>query len=169
METGEVRVAVRKFDGRLHWHHAMRRLGADEHGVWLGCPAGTVYNRGDEGPIYTTAENRVMLIPPQAWWTALYCAAPAECEVYCDITTPSTWPNATEVTMVDLDLDVWRTRPDGGVELLDLDEFAVHQRQYGYPPQVVRRAEETADWLLAAVQDRVEPFGYAYERWLGEV
>jgi protein associated with RNAse G/E len=165
----EVRVAVRKYDGRPHWHHTMRRLGTDEHGIWLGCPAGTVYYRGDEGPIYTTAEARVMLIPPHSWWTALYCAAPAECEVYCDITTPATWPNPTEVTMVDLDLDVWRTRPNGDVELLDQDEFAVHRRQYGYPPDVARRAEATAGWLLSAVSDRVEPFGYAYQRWLDEV
>lgn len=169
MRPSEVRVAFRKFDGSLHRHHAMRRLGEDEHGVWLGSPVGTVYHRGDEGPIYATAEPRVMLIPPQAWWTALYCASPAECELYCDITTPSTWPNPAEVTMVDLDLDVWRTRPNGVVELLDQDEFAAHQRQYGYPPPVVRRAEETADWLMCAVAHRVEPFGNAYEHWLGKV
>ena len=105
MPEREVLVAVLKYDGRLHWHHTMRRLGADEHGVWLGCPAGTVYHRGDEGPIYATAEARVMLIPRHAWWTALYSAAPAECEVYCDITTPAAWPQPAKVAMVDLDLD----------------------------------------------------------------
>jgi uncharacterized protein len=165
----EVRVAVRKYDGRPHWHHAMRRLGADAHGVWLGSPAGTVYYRGDEGPIYTSAEARVMLIPRDEWWTALYLAAPAECEVYCDVTTPATWPDPAEVTMVDLDLDVWRTRPEGDVELLDQDEFASHRRRYGYPPEVVGRAEATADWLLSAVADRVEPFGRACRRWFDEI
>jgi uncharacterized protein len=166
MEATEVRVAVRKYDGRLHWHHTMCRLGTDEYGTWLGSPAGTVYYRGDKGPIYTSAEARVMLIPRHTWWTALYCAMPAECEVYCDITTPATWPGPTEVSIVDLDLDVWRTRPNGVVELLDQDEFAAHQRKYGYPPEVVSRAEATADWLLSAVADRVEPFGGAHQRWL---
>jgi hypothetical protein len=36
MNVAEVLVSVRKFDGRLHWHHPMVRLGEDEHGVWLG-------------------------------------------------------------------------------------------------------------------------------------
>ncbi|WP_250003683.1 DUF402 domain-containing protein [Actinoplanes sp. M2I2] len=169
MEASEVRVVVRKYDGRLHWHHATQRLGTDEHGIWLGCPAGTVYHRGDEGPIYTSAEARVMLIPRHEWWTALYCAPPAECEVYCDITTPATWPHPAEVTMVDLDLDVWRTRPAGAVEVLDRDEFAVNRRRYGYPPDVVSRAESTAERLRSAVTGRAEPFGEAGQRWLGEV
>lgn len=110
-----------------------------------------------------------MLFPPGAWWTALYSAAPAECELYCDITTPSTWPSPAEVTMIDLDLDVCRTRPNGVVELIDQDQFAAHQRQYECPPQVVRQAEETAHWLMSAVRRRVEPFGNAYEHWLDKV
>jgi protein associated with RNAse G/E len=169
MDTSEVRVVVRKYDGRLHWHHDTRRLGTDEHGTWLGCPAGTVYYRGADGPIYTSAEARVLLIPRNAWWTALYCATPAECEVYCDITTPATWRSPVEVTMVDLDLDVWRTRPNGDVELLDQDEFAERRRRYGYPPEIVSRAEATADWLLSAVADQVAPFGYTYQRWLDRI
>lgn len=169
MESAETRVVVRKYDGRLHWHYPVRRLGADEHGVWLGCPAGTVHSRGDEGPIYTSAEARVLLVPRHAWWTALYCAAPAECDVYCDVTTPASWPDPGEVTMVDLDLDVWRTRPDGDVELLDREEFDVHRRRYDYPPDVVSRAEATADWLLSAVEKGAPPFDGAHHRWLAQV
>lgn len=169
MEDGEVRVAARKYDGSLHWHYSMRRLGTDEHGVWLGCPSGTVVSRGDEGPIYTVAEPRVMLIPSGTWWTAIFCAPPAECEVYCDVTTPVAWPSPHELTMIDLDLDVWRTRPSGAVELLDEDEFALHGRRYGYPPDVVSRASATAGWLLGAVGGRAEPFGEACRRWFGEV
>ncbi len=34
-----------KFDGSLRWHHTMQHLGEDEHGTWLGAPAGTGYHR----------------------------------------------------------------------------------------------------------------------------
>jgi hypothetical protein len=88
MGEAEVRVVVRKLDGSLHWHHVMVWLGEDEFGVWLGAPIGTVYSKGGEGEVYATEERRVMLIPRSAWWTALFQAAPAHLDVYCDVTTP---------------------------------------------------------------------------------
>lgn len=70
--------------------------------------------------------------------------------------------------MVDLDLDVRRRRA-GAVELLDEDEFAVHQVRYGYPPEVIEGARAAADWLTGAVRERVEPFDSAYHSWLAQV
>jgi protein associated with RNAse G/E len=67
--------------------------------------------------------------------------------------------------MVDLDLDVRRRRA-GTVEILDEDEFAVHQVRYGYPPEVIQQARAAAEWLAGALRDRVEPFGTGYRHWL---
>jgi protein associated with RNAse G/E len=72
----EVRVVVRKFDGSLHRHHRMVRLGEDEHGVRLGAPVGTIYDKGERSGVYATEERRVMLFPRDAWWTALFQEAP---------------------------------------------------------------------------------------------
>ena len=166
MTTAEVFVSVRKFDGHLHWHHPMVRLGEDEYGVWLGARVGTVYSKGGVGPVYTTEEPRAMLFPRDAWWTALFPAAPARLDVYCDVTTPSEWPNPAEVTMVDLDLDVCRIRATSVVFVDDEDEFARHQVQYGYPPDVVAQAIAAAEWLTAALRDGAEPFRRQYRRWL---
>lgn len=41
-----VQVNYRKYDGSLHWNLRMRRLGEDEHGVWLGSPAHGVMRKG---------------------------------------------------------------------------------------------------------------------------
>ena len=68
--------------------------------------------------------------------------------------------------MADLDLDVLRLRQDGEVLLVDEDEFADHQVRYGYPAEVIRRAEQAAAWLLEAIRARAEPFGTGYQRWL---
>jgi hypothetical protein len=43
-----IRVVYRKYDGSLHWNYATHRLGEDEHGVWVGAPAGTVVQQRAE-------------------------------------------------------------------------------------------------------------------------
>ncbi|MFJ6012285.1 DUF402 domain-containing protein [Streptomyces sp. NPDC092952] len=166
MTGSEVLMNVRKFDGRPHKKQSLVRLGEDEHGVWLGAPAGTACGVGGVEAVYTTEEARVMLLPRDAWWTALFLAAPARLEFYCDVTTPSEWPSPAEVTMVDLDLDVCRLRGTGAVFIDDEDEFAAHQVRYGYPPEVVARAAGAAEWLAGALREGAEPFGSRFLTWL---
>jgi protein associated with RNAse G/E len=88
--------------------------------------------------------------------------------VYCDVTTPPEWASTGEVSMVDLDLDVVRDR-QGNTGIVDQDEFAEHQIRYGYPADVVDRAERAAEELLAAVSTRVEPFGATGPAWLARL
>jgi hypothetical protein len=57
-----VRVVYRKYDGSLHWHMDLGRLGADEYGTWLGAPAGSQGQRGSEEPV-TFSHAYVLLIP----------------------------------------------------------------------------------------------------------
>ena len=163
----EVRVVFRKYDDSLHWHAKMHRLGEDEHGVWLGAPVGTRWQRNDEQPV-TMNHAHVSLFPRDAWWVASFNSVPAELDVYVDITDAPVWPHAHEVTMVDLDLDVIRIRATRAVEVVDEDEFAVHQVRYAYPDDVVRRARDAADHL-AAVINSSEPFAGAYRPWLALV
>jgi uncharacterized protein len=165
----EVRVVYTKFDGSLHWHHTMRYLGEDEHGTWLGAAAGTPSQRGNEPHIAYFRQPSVELIPVGVWWTAAFTAAPENTEIYCDITSPPEWPEQDRVTMVDLDLDVLRLRANQQVLLVDEDEFAEHRVRYGYPPDVIRNAEQAAAWLQAAIGDGAEPFAGGYQRWLEKV
>lgn len=168
MTGREVRVVYTKYDGSLHWHHTMRYLGTDEHGVWLGARAGTPTRRGSEPPI-TLEQPHVMLMPAGRAWTAAFNGEPARTEIYCDICTPPHWPDDTKVTMADLDLDVVRMRGDGQVLLLDEDEFAEHQVRYGYPAEIISLAESEAAWLLEAIRSGAEPFATVYRTWLDRV
>ncbi|GAB3141820.1 DUF402 domain-containing protein [Microbispora hainanensis] len=162
----EVRIIYRKYGGSLHWHQYARVLGEDEHGVWTGCPPGTVGRRGNEPPV-VWEDAFVMLFPRGAWWTATFNARPNRCAIYCDVTTVPVHGDG-RITMADLDLDVLRMR-DGRVILDDEDEFAVHQVRYAYPEEVVRQAERSAAWLMEAVAARTGPFGGAHHRWMSLV
>lgn len=158
----DVRVVYRKYGGALHWHHAGRLLGEDGHGVWVEVPYGTVARKGADPPI-TWPTSSIMLFPRDAWWTASFNSPPDRSEIYVDVTTVPEWRD-DEVTMLDLDLDVIRLR-DGRLVLDDEDEFALHQVLLDYPPDLIIRAQRTADWLMNAVRERKEPFNGAHLAW----
>ncbi|MFE3449263.1 DUF402 domain-containing protein [Nonomuraea sp. NPDC059194] len=150
-----MKVIFRKYGGSLHWHHPARLLGEDAHGVWVGCEAGTTGAKGD-GPLVVWERAFVMLFPRNEWWVALFNDEGHKLDVYVDVTTVPEWGDG-EVTMVDLDLDVVRTR-EGRVFVDDEDEFADHQVLLGYPPEVIVQAESAAAALTRAVTDRLAPF-----------
>jgi len=160
----DIKVVYRKYGGTLHWNHPGTVLGEDEHGVWVAVPTGTLTRKGDEGPSHTWPTDSVILFPRSAWWTATFNSPPSRVEVYIDITTVPEWHD-TEVTMIDLDLDVIRMR-DGRLYIDDEDEFAEHQLTLGYPPEIIVKAEETAQWLLQAVDRGLAPFAGTHTRWL---
>ena len=160
----DVKVVYRKYDGSLHWHLTMGYLGEDEHGVWVGAGPGNTMRRGD-GPLVPIPHANIGVFPRSGWWTGWFNGVPEKFDVYCDISTPPRWPSPTEVTMVDLDLDVCRMREDGSVHLLDEDEFEAHQRLYGYPPEVIAAATEAASSLMTAVSQAAEPFATVYRSW----
>jgi hypothetical protein len=169
MIDADVRVVFRKYDGSLHWHNTMRRLGEDHHGIWLGGPKGLISRKGEHGPPVVFEHAHVFLTQADAWWTAAFNAAPHSTEIYVDVTTPVVWTSPSEVTMVDLDLDVLRFRADRSVLVVDQDEFAEHQIRYAYPPDIIAAAEKSADWLHAALGDGTEPFATEYRTWLAMV
>ena len=135
--------------------------------MWLGTPAGTTvhFNYGTRRTS-TTRLDAVRLFPHDRWWIAMFTAEPGEREIYCDICLPPTWATPAEVTVVDLDLDLARFRPDDRVVLEDEDEFVVNARTYGYPVEVIAGARAAADEVRAALTERAEPFGDAARPWL---
>jgi protein associated with RNAse G/E len=166
----QVKLVLRKYDGRLHRWVGTRRLGEDEHGVWLGTPAGTTvhYNYGTRAT-RTTRLDAVRLIPRDQWWIAMFTAEPADREVYCDVCLPPVWTSPAEVTVVDMDLDLARFRTGDRVLVEDEDEFAANAATYGYSAEAVTEATATAAGLHAALTERAEPFAVASRPWLDQL
>lgn len=165
--TRPVTVRYRKYPDRAHWRHDLHFLGEDAFGEWLGGPVGTVVQRGDEDPI-ALRHPMVQLIPAGSWWSLIVNDG-GRYPIYVDVTTPARWSDDRSVVeMIDLDLDVVRTR-DGTVALLDEDEFLEHRRTLDYPEAMVARARTTAAELVLALEAATEPFGTAAEPWLDAV
>ncbi len=160
-----VRVVYRKYDEKLHWHQWTQYLGEDQYGVWLGAPAGSVSQRGDEPEVVQDSAH-VQLFPVGRWFTAIFNDEPRSTEIYCDITTPVEFADDV-VTMIDLDLDVIRKR-DGTVYIDDEDEFAHHQVKYNYPADIITTAQQTCDWLATAVTTE-EPFLTVFKTYLDKL
>ena len=155
-----------KWGDRPHWEYDAVYLGADEHGDWLGCPTSTYYAR--PGMEFESTFAGVVLVPGNgAAHLAAFNDAHAVAATYVDMTTPPRWDGPV-LRAVDLDLDVVRLQ-DGTVFLDDEDEFVEHQREFGYPPDVVAMAERTAEEVLAAVQQGLAPYDGTAEAWLARV
>lgn len=190
MEPGAaVRVAMSKWGDRPHWSYEATYLGSDEHGDWLGVPAGTPMRR--PGADYVPPVDQVVLAParlggphhtdgrratsspateldPELGWVATFHAEGGVVEVYVDIATPPVWRGSV-LHAVDLDLDVVRV-PNGRVWVDDEDEFADHRVRLGYPDEVVSHAAISCEFVTGALRDRVPPYdGATAAGWLRQV
>jgi len=159
-----VRVVTTKWGDRPHWEFAGRYLGADGHGDWIGFPAGSHFAR--PGADYVSPVDQVTVLPVDgSGWVATFHAVGGPVRVYVDVTSPPVWDGA-DVCVVDLDLDVIE-RPDGTVLVDDEDEFAEHRVAFGYPPEVVERAQRTCDRVRAEVAAHHPPYDLETPaRWL---
>ncbi|WP_182525901.1 DUF402 domain-containing protein [Nocardioides dongkuii] len=161
-----VRCVMTKWGGRPHWEFAGTYLGGDEHGDWLGFPAGTPYAR--PGAAFVADVASVTLVPRGGASLPTFHAPGIWCSVYVDMTTEPVWDGAV-LRAVDLDLDVIRGET-GRVWVDDEDEFADHKVRYGYPPEVVAMAERTAAEVHDAVLRGLPPYDAATSApWLARV
>lgn len=105
--------------------------------------------------------------PHEGWWVLHYNGPVRPISAFVDIATqPVVAPGRIE--MVDLDLDVV-AYADGSVEIVDEDEFAVHQIELGYTTDMVRRARSETELVVDLLWRGQEPFFTVAEGWLEQV
>lgn len=167
-ELGDpVSIEMTKWGERPHWQIPAMWLGTDDHGDWLGIPAGTLMSR--PGVEVVSEFDQVGLVPRAGDEVArasmpTFHRAPSHIWVYVDMTTVPIWDGST-IRAVDLDLDVIRGR-EGDLVVDDEDEFAEHQVTLGYPPEIVALAEASRDHVHAAILAGDPPYDDRHERWL---
>lgn len=167
-----VHVDYRKWNGSPHWQSDGTLLGVDEHGCWVGFPQSTHFER--PGAAFDLDRDSVSLFPAAGYTPAFNrpTERPEQVLVYVDITTPPVWSRTDDggwlVTMIDLDLDVVQ-RANGFIYVDDEDEFEEHQRQFGYPEDVIRQAEHDTRAVFEALHDGQAPFDDTGWQWMRQL
>lgn len=158
----------RKYDGTAHWVVPGRYLGSDEHGHWVF--QGTHEFISRPGAASYTESDAIFLIPHSGDWVATFFddAHPHGVELYIDLAIEPQWrrlrPGVVEFHMIDMDLDVVRTKTEG-LFVDDRDEFSEHGRQMSYPEALVVRMEVACDALTVAVAGALPPFDGRAAAW----
>lgn len=163
MDRRRIWVERRKWRDIPHYGHEGWLLGEDEHGVWIELRAGVPVYRGAD-VLFLGPHRGVMLAPRGSGWLAWFPSVTERFSLYVDIVCEMTHA-LDAISMIDLDLDVIRYA-DGRVALVDEDEFELHQRELGYPADVIAAAQRSAHQVLEAVVADAPPFdGSAAARW----
>jgi uncharacterized protein len=149
-----VHLRFTKWGGGPHWEFAATVIDEDEHGIWVYSTPGTRVTR--PGHDFAAPVDWVSLLPHERPWAASFYESPGHTRIYVDMCTVPVWDDAV-VTMVDLDLDVILLA-EGSLILDDEDEFDEHRVALAYPQDVVELARQSAQQVLTAVGDGVEPF-----------
>lgn len=159
-----VRVQMLKWAARPHWGFGGTYLGVDDHGEWLGFPAGSRFTR--PGAAYVAPVDQIGLLPagllPAAEGDvgraalATFHAPGGQVSLYVDMATPPVWEGDT-CRSVDLDLDVVRGTT-GRVWIDDEDEFAEHRVSLGYPDEISALALASCERVHGLVTAGLPPY-----------
>lgn len=153
----------RKWPDTPHYGHPAWILGEDDLGVWCEVRAGLPWHRGETllGP----GQFDAVVLVSQTGFIAWFWPEGGDLDLYVDIVT-NIQRSESAITAVDLDLDVTRRRDDGTVELVDQDEFALHQVELQYPHAEIEHAERVAALVLEMARRGEAPFdGVATATW----
>jgi len=154
----------------IHWgFEGGYWLGEDEWGAWIGVPTGTRRWKGDQ-VVRDTRMAAVFCAPRDGWWHLHYSGENelSDYALFVDIVTPPLWVSPNRYEMIDLDLDVGITL-DHEIVVEDEDEFEIHQVEFGYTEEMIRRARSETDRIVAALREGNEPFFEIAAGWLRQV
>ena len=155
-----VYVHATNYDGSPHWRHPAWLVAADD---------GLVITRTEPG-LEVAHERGVWVDPyqtrghywPDRWYNVIRLDEPDKGlnGYYCNVATPAEFDGET-LRYIDLQLDVRVfAQPDGALTytVMDEDDFEAACRRYAYSDDLVARARQAVDELIALIEARSFPF-----------
>lgn len=156
-------VASTKYGGSHHYRYDVQLVAADERRLIAYGPVDTPFD-SYRGHYLATSEMLHVHVAGLDWnLEVMWQPDGTPHQHYVNIALPSTWDDGT-LRFVDLDLDV-KARADGTVELDDADEFAEHRVRFGYPADLVERAQRAAEEVLSLARARRPPLDGSLYAW----
>lgn len=156
-ENNEIRVSVRKYDGREHRHWRARIAKREDTLLILDA----VFEEEIEHDLLGTIA-RGTVSTEYYWldrWYNVFRFSDNSGKLqnfYCNINQPPSFDGRV-LSYIDLDIDVL-VAPDLTYKILDLDDFEANARAYAYPEDVQAHAHDALDELLKLIEARAFPF-----------
>ena len=146
-----------KYNGQVHrtWSKAFVLQATQEciitvtHKTWV---------IESDGRRWFTKEPAICFFYPDRWYNIISMIRKSGIYYYCNVATPSIY-DGEALKNIDLDLDV-KVFPNGDIELLDQDEFELHQKQMQYDPDIIYLADQAAKQLIDHVKKNQYPFNH---------
>lgn len=154
----------RKWDGTPHWVHHELLLGVDDCGTWIGQRKGWTSTR--PGRTFVADAPNVSVCAEGAGWIATFFGAERAggLRIYVDLVADL---RLDTMSAIDMDLDV--ILGEGGVTIVDQDEFADHRALMSYPDDVAARVERDAHEVARMIAAGEPPFDGRADAWLEEL
>ncbi|OAS15675.1 DUF402 domain-containing protein [Paenibacillus oryzisoli] len=156
----QITIQALKYGNRLHyeWHTTLLEK-TPSHIVVLG-EYGRQLHHYTKQSVFTINNWSLEFFSFDSWFTVSAEVVDGRLEqFYCNINQPAVMEGNT-VSFVDLDLDY--VRRNGIWQVVDEDEFAAHAIQFGYPDDLIQKAEQE----LAALKEKVAKREYPFDGYL---
>jgi len=148
-----------KHDGSLHrtWRDTMV-LKTTEHAL-IGCNDHTLVIESD-GRRWRTREPALVYFHKEYWFNIVTMIRQKGVSYYCNLASPFLIDDEG-AKYIDYDLDV-KIFPDGEKRLLDVDEYEIHSKKYGYPDEIDPILNEHVKILVSWIKEERGPFSKEY-------
>lgn len=148
-----------KHDGSLHrtWRDTMV-LKTTEHAL-IGCNDHTLVIESD-GRRWRTREPALVYFHKEYWFNIVTMIRQKGVSYYCNLASPFLIDDEG-AKYIDYDLDV-KIFPDGEKRLLDVDEYEIHSKKYGYPDEIDPILNEHVKILVSWIKEERGPFSSDY-------
>lgn len=144
-----------KHDGSLHrtWCKGFV-LEADENRIVAVTDRAWVIE--SDGRRWLTREPAVCFFYKDKWFNVISMIRHAGIYYYVNLASPSIY-DGEAIRNIDYDLDI-KLYPDGGYQILDENEYAMHASEMNYPSDVKAIVEKQLTLVVKMMEEGQEPF-----------
>ncbi len=144
-----------KHDGSLHRTWAKGYVLHSNEDEWIVVTHKTWVSESD-GRSWYTREPAICFFYPNKWYNVISMIRKTGIYYYCNLASPCVY-DVEAIKNIDYDLDV-KVYPDKTLDILDEDEFELHQRQMDYPQDVIQIVRDALEDLLDCIDHDCGPF-----------
>ena len=150
-----IKVQAYKHDGLLHRQWSPAFIVEETSEYWALASKASLVTEGD-GRKLMTKEKAIFLLFKHKWMNAIAMFKERGICYYVNIASPTILDNGY-LKYIDYDLDI-KLYPDHMEKVLDENEYARHVQTYGYPKELSRIIEASAEDVKDMIAKGMFPF-----------